>query len=131
MCNLFMTNMASGLKQPHLGQGLGDSAGNASTAASAGHGGSSYGQRGFHETLDDDTIRAPLITPDTLVAMRQDLLLDQRAAGEEGTPSIAWLDTGPIDYVLHCTSGLFKGRFLYVNRTSQGEVIGSDKNDKS
>ena len=109
-----------------LGQGFGDSIG--STTASAGV--------AFHDmqpqiTHDDDIIRAPLITPDTLIQMRQDLLLDQQSAGEEGTPSIAWLDTGPIDYVLHCTSGLFKGRFLYVNRTAQGEVIGSDKNDKS
>ena len=128
----------------HLGQNLENSTGS-STTASAGAdsqnlGGMPFG--GFEtvahpgmQQVDDDTIRAPLVTPDYLVQMRQDLLLEQQSSDEEGgaakQPNIAWLDTGPIDYVLHCISGLFKGRFLYVNRTSQGEVIGSDKNDKS
>ena len=41
---------------------------------------------------------------------------------------ITTIDTGPIDFVLKCTDGLFKGRFIYVNRTSQGELFGSDTN---
>lgn len=40
------------------------------------------------------------------------------------------LDAGPVDYVIKCTEGLFNGRFIYVNRTPQGELFGSDKGDK-
>jgi len=40
------------------------------------------------------------------------------------------LDAGPVDYVIKCTEGLFSGRFIYVNRTPQGELFGSDKGDK-
>mmetsp|Transcript_16152 Transcript_16152/g.34940 ORF Transcript_16152/g.34940 Transcript_16152/m.34940 type:complete len:656 (+) Transcript_16152:203-2170(+) len=41
------------------------------------------------------------------------------------------LDAGPVDYVIKCTEGLFHGRFIYVNRTPQGELFGSDKSDKA
>mmetsp|Transcript_27578 Transcript_27578/g.73491 ORF Transcript_27578/g.73491 Transcript_27578/m.73491 type:complete len:660 (+) Transcript_27578:201-2180(+) len=40
------------------------------------------------------------------------------------------LDAGPVDYVIKCTEGLFHGRFIYVNRTPQGELFGSDKGDR-
>eukprot|EP00928_Gymnodinium_smaydae_P039846 TRINITY_DN27132_c0_g1_i1.p1 TRINITY_DN27132_c0_g1~~TRINITY_DN27132_c0_g1_i1.p1 ORF type:complete len:704 (-),score=148.67 TRINITY_DN27132_c0_g1_i1:110-2074(-) len=40
------------------------------------------------------------------------------------------LDCGPVDYVVRCTQGLFEGRFIYVNRTPQGELFGSDKGSK-
>jgi len=40
------------------------------------------------------------------------------------------IDSGPVDYVIKCTQGLFSGRFIYVNRTSQGELFGSDKSCK-
>ncbi|CEM25870.1 unnamed protein product [Vitrella brassicaformis CCMP3155] len=46
-------------------------------------------------------------------------------AAKEGT--IDSLDVGPVDLVLKCTKGLFQGRFIYVNRTPQGEVFGSDR----
>jgi len=40
------------------------------------------------------------------------------------------IDSGPVDYVVKCTEGLFMGRFIYVNRTPQGELFGSDKSSK-
>lgn len=40
------------------------------------------------------------------------------------------IDAGPVDYVIKCTEGLFCGRFIYVNRTPQGELFGSDKGDR-
>jgi serine/threonine protein phosphatase PrpC len=40
------------------------------------------------------------------------------------------IDSGPVDYVVKCTEGLFSGRFIYVNRTPQGELFGSDKTSK-
>jgi len=40
------------------------------------------------------------------------------------------IDSGPVDYVVKCTEGLFLGRFIYVNRTPQGELFGSDKSSK-
>jgi len=40
------------------------------------------------------------------------------------------IDSGPVDYVIKCTEGLFSGRFIYVNRTPQGELFGSDKGCK-
>merc|ERR1719254_105539 len=40
------------------------------------------------------------------------------------------IDSGPVDYVVKCTEGLFSGRFIYVNRTPQGELFGSDKSSK-
>jgi len=40
------------------------------------------------------------------------------------------IDSGPVDYVVKCTEGLFNGRFIYVNRTPQGELFGSDKSSK-
>lgn len=40
------------------------------------------------------------------------------------------IDTGPVDFVVKCTEGLFAGRFIYVNRTPQGELFGSDKGCK-
>mmetsp|Transcript_13908 Transcript_13908/g.33601 ORF Transcript_13908/g.33601 Transcript_13908/m.33601 type:complete len:606 (+) Transcript_13908:97-1914(+) len=42
--------------------------------------------------------------------------------------SIKHIDSGPVDYVIRCTKGLFCGRFLYVNRTPAGELFGSDQN---
>eukprot|EP00820_Chromera_velia_P020454 Cvel_29072.t1-p1 / transcript=Cvel_29072.t1 / gene=Cvel_29072 / organism=Chromera_velia_CCMP2878 / gene_product=hypothetical protein / transcript_product=hypothetical protein / location=Cvel_scaffold3921:10181-11748(+) / protein_length=251 / sequence_SO=supercontig / SO=protein_coding / is_pseudo=false len=41
------------------------------------------------------------------------------------------LDVGPVDYVLKCSKGLFSGRFIYVNRTPQGEMFGSDRNSQA
>mmetsp|Transcript_97814 Transcript_97814/g.277255 ORF Transcript_97814/g.277255 Transcript_97814/m.277255 type:complete len:640 (-) Transcript_97814:185-2104(-) len=40
------------------------------------------------------------------------------------------IDAGPIDYAIRCTRGRFAGRFIYVNRTPQGELFGSDKSSK-
>lgn len=40
------------------------------------------------------------------------------------------INAGPVDYVVKCTEGLFSGRFIYVNRTPQGELFGSDKGSK-
>jgi hypothetical protein len=31
------------------------------------------------------------------------------------------------DYVLRCIKGYFKGRYIYLNLTPDGEVIGSEK----
>ena len=31
-----------------------------------------------------------------------------------------------VDYVLKCTKGVYKDRFIYINLTQQGEIIGSD-----
>eukprot|EP00927_Polykrikos_kofoidii_P016775 TRINITY_DN1760_c0_g1_i1.p1 TRINITY_DN1760_c0_g1~~TRINITY_DN1760_c0_g1_i1.p1 ORF type:complete len:714 (-),score=140.90 TRINITY_DN1760_c0_g1_i1:139-2280(-) len=35
-------------------------------------------------------------------------------------------DTGPRDFVLRCTEGIFQGRFIYINRSASGELFGSD-----
>lgn len=53
---------------------------------------------------------APLASPETFDRARVDQI-----------------DSGPVDYVVRCTEGLFAGRFIYVNRTPQGELFGSDK----
>merc|ERR550537_1046768 len=34
------------------------------------------------------------------------------------------------DVAITCTRGLFSGRFIYVNKTAQGELFGSDGEDK-
>lgn len=64
-----------------------------------------------HETdpSDPDVILAPLVSPDILKQVQMDQI-----------------DSGPVDYVIKCTEGLFAGRFIYVNRTPQGELFGSD-----
>jgi len=63
---------------------------------------------------DDGEVQlAPLATPETLERVRMDQI-----------------NAGPIDYVVKCTEGLFAGRFIYVNRTPQGELFGSDKGSK-
>lgn len=33
-----------------------------------------------------------------------------------------------VDYVLRCVKGIFGGKFIYINLTSDGEVFGSDPN---
>ena len=33
-----------------------------------------------------------------------------------------------MDYVLRCVKGIFGGKFIYINLTSDGEVFGSDPN---
>lgn len=38
------------------------------------------------------------------------------------------LSAGPVDFVARCVQGLFAGRFIYINRTAQGELFGSDRN---
>mmetsp|Transcript_5756 Transcript_5756/g.10369 ORF Transcript_5756/g.10369 Transcript_5756/m.10369 type:complete len:656 (-) Transcript_5756:126-2093(-) len=37
------------------------------------------------------------------------------------------ISAGPVDFVARCTQGLFAGRFIYINRTPQGELFGSDR----
>eukprot|EP00913_Durusdinium_trenchii_P008546 g8025.t1 len=41
------------------------------------------------------------------------------------------LSAGPVDFVARCVQGLFAGRFIYINRTSQGELFGSDRNSNA
>ena len=41
------------------------------------------------------------------------------------------LSAGPVDFVARCVQGLFAGRFIYINRTAQGELFGSDRNSNS
>eukprot|EP00421_Protoceratium_reticulatum_P046957 CAMPEP_0168442644 /NCGR_PEP_ID=MMETSP0228-20121227/44118_1 /TAXON_ID=133427 /ORGANISM="Protoceratium reticulatum, Strain CCCM 535 (=CCMP 1889)" /LENGTH=588 /DNA_ID=CAMNT_0008457019 /DNA_START=56 /DNA_END=1819 /DNA_ORIENTATION=- len=60
--------------------------------------------------LDEDVALAPLAVPEALERVRMDQI-----------------NAGPVDYVVKCTEGLFAGRFIYVNRTPQGELFGSDK----
>eukprot|EP00747_Dinoflagellata_sp_TGD_P222617 gnl/TRDRNA2_/TRDRNA2_94323_c0_seq2.p1 gnl/TRDRNA2_/TRDRNA2_94323_c0~~gnl/TRDRNA2_/TRDRNA2_94323_c0_seq2.p1 ORF type:complete len:638 (+),score=123.55 gnl/TRDRNA2_/TRDRNA2_94323_c0_seq2:57-1970(+) len=62
---------------------------------------------------DGDFLLAPLASPETLERVQMDQI-----------------DSGPVDYVVKCTEGLFSGRFIYVNRTPQGELFGSDKGSK-
>lgn len=33
-----------------------------------------------------------------------------------------------VDYILRCVKGIFSGKFIYINLTSDGEVFGSDPN---
>ena len=40
------------------------------------------------------------------------------------------LSAGPVDFVARCVQGLFAGRFIYINRTAQGELFGSDRNSQ-
>eukprot|EP00742_Colponemidia_sp_Colp-10_P003389 GILJ01003609.1.p1 GENE.GILJ01003609.1~~GILJ01003609.1.p1 ORF type:complete len:518 (+),score=70.65 GILJ01003609.1:79-1632(+) len=40
--------------------------------------------------------------------------------------NITQVGPGVVDYVLKCTAGLFKGRFIFVNKTVDGEIFGSD-----
>lgn len=60
-----------------------------------------------------DVALAPMAVPETLERVQMDQI-----------------DSGPVDYVIKCTQGLFHGRFIYVNRTPQGELFGSDKGSK-
>jgi len=62
---------------------------------------------------DGEVPLAPLARPEELERVRMDQL-----------------SAGPVDYVVKCTEGLFAGRFIYVNRTPQGELFGSDKGSK-
>eukprot|EP00744_Colponema_vietnamica_P014718 GILI01020606.1.p1 GENE.GILI01020606.1~~GILI01020606.1.p1 ORF type:complete len:534 (-),score=101.62 GILI01020606.1:110-1711(-) len=36
------------------------------------------------------------------------------------------LGSGPVDFILRCTDGLFKHRFFYINKSEEGEAMGSD-----
>mmetsp|Transcript_10429 Transcript_10429/g.20099 ORF Transcript_10429/g.20099 Transcript_10429/m.20099 type:complete len:656 (+) Transcript_10429:38-2005(+) len=67
-------------------------------------------QRPPQRQEDNDVILAPLACPETLERVRMDQI-----------------NAGPVDYVVKCTEGLFQGRFIYVNRTPQGELFGSDR----
>jgi len=62
---------------------------------------------------DKDVVLAKEVVPETLERVQMDQI-----------------DSGPVDYVIKCTEGLFMGRFIYVNRTQQGELFGSDKSSK-
>jgi len=62
---------------------------------------------------DGNGFLAPVATPEGLDRVQMDQI-----------------DTGPVDFVIKCTAGLFSGRFIYVNRTKQGELFGSDKSSK-
>merc|ERR1740123_380966 len=62
---------------------------------------------------EDGVALAPLAVPEALERVRVDQI-----------------NAGPVDYVVKCTEGLFAGRFIYVNRTPQGELFGSDKGSK-
>jgi hypothetical protein len=42
------------------------------------------------------------------------------------TTTTAKVDDVIRDYVLRCTKGIFKGKFIYLNLTSDGETFGSD-----
>lgn len=64
-------------------------------------------------TQGEDVLLAPLAVPSSLERVRMDQI-----------------DAGPVDYVVKCTEGLFSGRFIYVNRTPQGELFGSEKGNK-
>merc|ERR1719189_2142303 len=61
-----------------------------------------------------------------------DVTLAALVASTEALESVRMdqIDAGPVDYVVKCTEGLFSGRFIYVNRTPQGELFGSDKSSK-
>jgi len=41
------------------------------------------------------------------------------------------ISSGPVDFVARCVQGLFAGRFIYINRTPQGELFGSDRNSSA
>ncbi|CAE7458062.1 unnamed protein product [Symbiodinium natans] len=41
------------------------------------------------------------------------------------------ISSGPVDFVARCVQGLFAGRFIYINRTPQGELFGSDRSSNS
>ncbi|CAJ1402113.1 unnamed protein product [Effrenium voratum] len=41
------------------------------------------------------------------------------------------ISAGPVDFVARCVQGLFAGRFIYINRTPQGELFGSDRNSNA
>lgn len=41
------------------------------------------------------------------------------------------ISAGPVDFVARCVQGLFAGRFIYINRTAQGELFGSDRNSNA
>mmetsp|Transcript_43988 Transcript_43988/g.99390 ORF Transcript_43988/g.99390 Transcript_43988/m.99390 type:complete len:647 (+) Transcript_43988:87-2027(+) len=62
---------------------------------------------------DDDMQLAPLASPETLECVRMEQICP-----------------GPVDYIVKCTEGLFAGRFIYVSRSAQGELFGSDKGSK-
>lgn len=62
---------------------------------------------------DTDVVLAPLAASEAMERVQMDQI-----------------DSGPVDYVVKCTQGLFSGRFIYVNRTPQGELFGSDKGSK-
>eukprot|EP00929_Paragymnodinium_shiwhaense_P019560 TRINITY_DN13293_c0_g1_i1.p1 TRINITY_DN13293_c0_g1~~TRINITY_DN13293_c0_g1_i1.p1 ORF type:complete len:643 (+),score=136.35 TRINITY_DN13293_c0_g1_i1:218-2146(+) len=62
---------------------------------------------------EEDVVLAPMAVPESLERVQMDQI-----------------DSGPVDYVIKCTEGLFHGRFIYVNRTPQGELFGSDKGCK-
>mmetsp|Transcript_20699 Transcript_20699/g.57800 ORF Transcript_20699/g.57800 Transcript_20699/m.57800 type:complete len:655 (+) Transcript_20699:31-1995(+) len=66
-----------------------------------------------HLGKDTDVSLASLADPEALERVQMDQI-----------------DSGPVDYVVKCTQGLFSGRFIYVNRTPQGELFGSDKGSK-
>mmetsp|Transcript_59309 Transcript_59309/g.109627 ORF Transcript_59309/g.109627 Transcript_59309/m.109627 type:complete len:648 (-) Transcript_59309:36-1979(-) len=59
---------------------------------------------------ENDVDLAPLAVPEELERVQMDQI-----------------DSGPVDYVVKCTEGLFAGRFIYINRTPQGELFGSDR----
>eukprot|EP00928_Gymnodinium_smaydae_P017725 TRINITY_DN16779_c0_g1_i1.p1 TRINITY_DN16779_c0_g1~~TRINITY_DN16779_c0_g1_i1.p1 ORF type:complete len:669 (+),score=115.56 TRINITY_DN16779_c0_g1_i1:108-2114(+) len=73
----------------------------------------SDGGNGSWRNGSSQTMLAPLATPESLERVPMDQI-----------------DSGPVDYVIKCTQGLFAGRFIYVNRTPQGELFGSDKGSK-
>jgi len=73
--------------------------------------GPNVGEKGQQRREDNnEVILAPLASPENFKKVQMDQI-----------------ETGPVDYVVKCTEGLFAGRFIYVNRTQQGELFGSDK----
>ena len=39
------------------------------------------------------------------------------------------ISNGLVDYSLRCVKGIHRGKFLYMNLTPEGEMIGGDPND--
>lgn len=50
---------------------------------------------------------------------------------EENELPTRGISNGLVDYSLRCIRGVHKSKFLYMNLTPEGELIGSDPNDPS
>lgn len=41
------------------------------------------------------------------------------------------ISNGLVDYSIRCLKGIHRGKFFFINLTSDGEIIGGDPNDPS